>query len=111
MPIFTLAVQNAAPRDLLGAATAATAALRAVTELYAVQVGAFRERAGAERVRRTMERRYGSAQVVAREGEPVLWRVLVGRAASADEAAALARRIIRSEAGEANGVPFVVKLD
>jgi rare lipoprotein A len=96
--------------EVLGAAAAATAAARAVTERYAVQVGAFRERAGAERVRRTMERRYGSAQVVVREGEPVLWRVLVGRAASADEAAALARRI-RSEAGEANGVPFVVRLD
>src|SRR5881409_1246742 len=96
--------------EVLGAAAVATAALRALTELYAVQVGAFRERASAERVRRTMERRYGSAQIVAHEGGTVLWRVLVGRSASADEATALARRI-RSEAGEANGVPFVVRLD
>jgi rare lipoprotein A len=79
-------------------------------ETYAVQVGAFRERPNAERLCAAMERRYGSAQILEREGSPPVWRVLVGRAGSAEEAGALARRI-RSDAAAAGGAPFVVRVD
>jgi rare lipoprotein A len=74
---------------------------------YAVQVGAFQDRANAERLRSSIERRHGSAILVAREGEPALWRVLVGRASTVDAASALARRIQQKEGGR----PFVVRLD
>jgi rare lipoprotein A len=79
-------------------------------ESYAVQVGAFRERANAERLRAAMERPYGAAQVLEREGSPPMWRVLVGRVASAEEATQLARRI-RSDARAAGSSPFVVRVD
>ncbi len=73
---------------------------------FAVQTGAFRERANAERQRRMLERRYGEARIVRRDGDPVLWRVLVGRKNSREAAEALAARL-RAELGEA----FVVRLD
>jgi rare lipoprotein A len=75
---------------------------------FAVQVGAFRDRANAERVRAGMASRYGSARLVARQGSPPVWRVLVGSEATQDGAAALSDRI-RSESDEKNG--FVVRLD
>ena len=77
---------------------------------YAVQVGAFQYRANAEKVRAEMEARYGAARLVLRPGDPALWRVLVGRAATLDDAGALATRIhadIDSKLGE----PFVVRAD
>lgn len=76
--------------------------------LFAVQVGAFRDRANAERERALMERQYGSARLVKRAGDPVLWRVLVGREKTEDAAGSLKSRI-RSETGERNA--FVVRLD
>ena len=76
--------------------------------LFAVQIGAFRERANAERERARMESRYGSARLVRREGDPVLWRVLVGREKTEDAAGTLKSRI-RSETGEKNA--FIVRLD
>ncbi len=75
-------------------------------DYFAVQIGAFRERANAERRRRAMEERYGVARVVARDGKPPMWRVLVGRKATQAEAAALAERL-RDELGAA----FVVRVD
>lgn len=72
---------------------------------FAVQTGAFRERSNAERQRRRLEARYGGARLVRREGDG-LWRVLVGREASAEAAAALAEKV-REEVGEA----FVVRVD
>jgi len=75
-------------------------------EAFAVQTGAFRERANAERQRRMLAERYGQARLVRREGNPPLWRVLVGREPSLSAAAALAERL-RAELGEA----FVVRLD
>lgn len=75
-------------------------------EWFAVQTGAFRERANAERQRRSLERRYGEVRIVPRDGDPVLWRVLVGRESSREAAEALAARL-RAELGEA----FVVRLD
>ena len=76
--------------------------------VFAVQVGAFRSRDNAERLRATMAARYGSARVVLRQGNPDVWRVLVGAEATTDGAEALASRI-NAESGERNG--FVVRLD
>lgn len=77
---------------------------------YSVQVGAFQDRANAERLRARMAQDYGSAALVERQGDPRLWRVLVGRERSEAEADALARRI-RSENGLIIPVTFVVLLD
>jgi rare lipoprotein A len=76
--------------------------------LFAVQVGAFRERANADRQRTLMEKRYGSARLVKRNDTPGLWRVLVGREKTEDAAGTLKMRI-RDESGERNA--FVVRLD
>jgi len=76
--------------------------------LFAVQVGAFRSRENAERLRAAMAARYGAATLVLRAGAPDLWRVLVGSEATPDGAQALAGRI-RAETGENTG--FVVRLD
>jgi rare lipoprotein A len=77
--------------------------------VFAVQVGAFRDRATAERIRAEMASRYGSARLVFRQGNPSVWRVLVGAEASEDNANALAARI-REETPEKKG-SFVVRLD
>ena len=80
----------------------------APTGTFAVQVGAFRDRDNAERVRASMEARYGSARLVIRQGNPSVWRVLVGSERSQSAAAALSDRI-RRDSGERNA--FVVRLD
>ena len=66
---------------------------------FAVQVGAFSDRRNAERVRLQMERRYGSAQIVMRDGEPAQWRVLVGLGRRRGGRRALAERITRRSKG------------
>ena len=76
--------------------------------LFAVQVGVFRDRRNAERVRAGMAARYGSARLVPRPGSPAMWRVLVGTESSEDGASRLSDRIIR-ESGEKSA--FVVRLD
>lgn len=53
---------------------------------FAIQVGAFREKERAERVRKEVESRLGVAVVVPREVDPPLWRVLGGRYGTEDEA-------------------------
>jgi rare lipoprotein A len=75
-------------------------------EWYSVQVGAVRDRGNAERLRRAMQEEYGEARLVPRDGEPPMWRVLVGREPTAEQAAALAERL-RASLGSA----FVVRLD
>jgi rare lipoprotein A len=77
---------------------------------YAVQVGAFQVRANAERLRAEMESRYGAAHLVLRPGDPPLWRVLVGRAATVDDAGSLAARIGTEQNGKL-GQPFVIRDD
>src|ERR1700730_10788928 len=77
--------------------------------VFAVQVGAFRDRANAERLRLQMESSYGSARLVRRPGSPDLWRVVVGSEATEDGANGLANRI-RKERGE-NFAAFVVRVD
>ncbi len=86
------------------------AAVETAVALFAVQVGAFADRNNAERVRTSMERRYGSAKLVMRDAQPPRWRVLVGREATPEDAEALALRI-RGD-GEAQAeTAFVVRLD
>ena len=84
----------APPRDLAGRTS------------YAVQVGAFRERDNAERLARSLERRYGPCRLVRRENTEASWRVLVGKHGSREEAEDLAREL-RAKVGAA----FVVRVD
>ena len=77
--------------------------------VFAVQVGAFRDRANAERLRAEMEARYGSARLVQRADTPDLWRVVAGSEATEDGAKDLAARIGR-ELGEKSAA-FVVRVD
>ena len=77
---------------------------------FAVQVGAFQNRDNAERLRAEMEARYGGARLVLRPGDPQLWRVLVGRANTVDDAGALAGRI-RAEQDGKLGHAFVIRDD
>ncbi len=76
--------------------------------LFAVQVGAFREKANADRAQRNMMAAYGAAKAVLRAGDPPLWRILAGRENSQEAAEGLAQRI-RAEQHEPQA--FVVRLD
>jgi rare lipoprotein A len=75
------------------------------TGLFAVQVGAFRDRDNAERARREMEP-YGESRIVLEKG---FWRVLVGRERSEDAANALAAKIRKNSPEKKNA--FVVRID
>jgi rare lipoprotein A len=77
--------------------------------VFAVQVGAFRYRANAERLRAEMQSRYGAARLVQRADTPDLWRVLAGSEATEEGANGLAERI-RKELGEKSAA-FVVRVD
>jgi rare lipoprotein A len=77
--------------------------------LFAVQVGAFRDRANAERLRSRMEARYGSARLLERAENPSVWRVLVGAETTEDGANRLAERI-RQDSVEKTPA-FVVRID
>jgi rare lipoprotein A len=79
------------------------------TGVFAVQVGVFRDRANAARLRSQMESLYGSARLVQRAEKPGFWFVLAGREVSEDAASALASRI-RQNSVEKNGC-FVVRID
>jgi len=81
-----------------------------VPGFFAVQVGAFSIRANAERLCAEMQSRYGEAHIVLRPGEPPIWRVLVGRAATIDDANSLAARIQNEHQGDL-GQPFVIRDD
>ena len=87
--------------DILSVPAAAS-----VNNWYAVQAGAFLERDRAERLCASLERDFGPAHLVQRADTPSLWRVVVGRVASQQDAAALAARV-RAQTGTA----FVVRLD
>jgi rare lipoprotein A len=79
-------------------------------DAFAVQVGAFRIRSNAERLRAEMERRFGFAVIVPREGNPVLWRVVAGRYRSPEDARTVALQIRSEESGRL-GPAFVQRLD
>ena len=73
---------------------------------YAVQVGAFRERAAAEQLQRRLKVRYGGAFVEPFEGnDGLFYRVRVGPKPSAREAQSLATQL-----GSENLSGFVVRL-
>jgi rare lipoprotein A len=75
--------------------------------LFAVQVGAFRVPANAERARAEMVSRYGSARLLERAEDPGIWRVMVGSETTVEGAKALLRRI--GQETETKG--FVVRLN
>ena len=84
----------------------APARLAAEANIFGVQVGAFSDRKRAEAIRKTMERKYGSARLVQRDGERTMWRVLVGSEPDEESAAQLAERLKNEEPSA-----FVVRLD
>ncbi|MEO8368915.1 MAG: septal ring lytic transglycosylase RlpA family protein [Candidatus Solibacter sp.] len=77
--------------------------------IFAVQVGAFRDRANAERIRAQMESRYGAARLLQRAENPEIWRVLVGAEPSEESALRLAERIRQDSVEKTAG--FVVRID
>lgn len=97
-----------------GVATVALEVLDAVVEpdplaRFAVQVGAFRVAANAQRAGSMMERLYGTSHIVIRDRTPDFSMVLVGECHTQEEAEALARTIREREKGMAGA--FVVRLD
>src|SRR4051812_4898042 len=76
--------------------------------VYAVQVGAFREKSNAERERARLATKYGATRLVFHEGNPSLWRVLVGSEKTENGADALRLQILK-DSGERNA--FVIRLD
>jgi rare lipoprotein A len=74
-------------------------------DLFAVQVGAFSDRAQAEQLRSTMEQKYGTATLVFRPGDQT-WRVLVGLQPTPESANALAEQLNKE-----TGPAFVVRVD
>jgi rare lipoprotein A len=75
---------------------------------FAVQVGAFRDRANADRMQHRMTTSYGSAKIILRQGDPPLWRVLAGSELSPEAAETLAQRIRHDQDLSS---AFVVRLD
>jgi rare lipoprotein A len=76
--------------------------------LFGVQIGAFREKANADRAQQSMIAAYGAAKAVLRAGDQPVWRILAGRETSPEAAEILAKRI-REEQHEPQA--FVVRLD
>ncbi len=75
-------------------------------ELFAVQVGAFREPGRAEALAAEMKQRFGNARLVQSAGETPLWRVLIGDEDTPEKAEVLAGQI------RSSGRPaFVVRVD
>jgi len=75
-------------------------------ELFAIQVGAFREQARAATLQDQMKTRFGSARIVERAGEPPMYRVLVGEYETQAQAEADAAQL----RGEGSG-SLIVRLD
>lgn len=88
--------------------TVLSAPATTVPAQFGIQVGAFRERANADRLRQTLATTYGAARIVERPGEPTLWRVVAGTEPSQEAAETLAKRV-RDEQKVAQA--FVVRLD
>jgi len=76
--------------------------------IYVVQVGAFENRAVAERVQAGLAEHYGMTRVIQRRENPGIWRVLVGNEANMNDANILCARI-QQETGETKA--FTVRLD
>jgi rare lipoprotein A len=94
------------PVELTILSTPASAAT-AVAQ-FGVQVGAFRDRANADRMRERMAKEYGAAKAVLRAGDPPMWRIVAGAEPTEEAAEALAQKVRREQnAPEA----FIVRLD
>jgi rare lipoprotein A len=76
---------------------------------YGVQVGSFRNRENAEKLRAELGSKYGATRLVLRPGNPDMWRLLVGAEPSQAGAAALAKRINEDSFERIAG--FVVRID
>lgn len=76
--------------------------------IFGVQVGAFANRANADRLVADLQTRYGAAKLVARQGNTTMWRVIVGRENTTENAETLAAKIREDEK-----LPqaFVVRVD
>jgi len=77
--------------------------------LFAVQVGAFRNKGSAEGLRQRMADRYGSARLLQRPENPDVWRVLVGAEPTEEAAGQLAARIRQDSVEKSTG--FIVRID
>jgi len=74
-------------------------------DMFAVQIGVFTGRSEAEPLLEDMQRQYGTARVIFREGDKT-WRVLVGLEPTIEQARALLREL------EVGSEPaFVVRVD
>jgi rare lipoprotein A len=76
---------------------------------FAVQVGAFRDKRNAERLRDQLAPLYGSARLIERPGNPTLWKVLVGTRSTEEQAVEL-MGLLRSHSPEISSA-FVVRID
>lgn len=74
-------------------------------DLFAVQLGAFAERRQAEQLLEELNRKFGAARLVFREGDQT-WRVLVGLEPTVEQARALA-----DELEKQSGPAFIVRID
>jgi rare lipoprotein A len=74
-------------------------------DLFAVQLGAFAERRQAEQLLEDLNRKFGAARLVFREGDQS-WRVLVGLEPTIEQARALADELERQ-----SGPAFIVRID
>jgi rare lipoprotein A len=101
-------VANVEVTIISGAPLAVAAVAVAAPAQFAVQVGAFRDRANADRMQQEMATAYGAAKLVIRQSDPPLWRVLAGSEPSPDAAEVLASRIRQEQKLSA---AFVVRLD
>ncbi|HYI93043.1 MAG TPA: SPOR domain-containing protein, partial [Bryobacteraceae bacterium] len=75
-------------------------------DLFAIQVGAFREQARAATLRDQMKTRFGTARMIERAGDPPMYRVLVGEYQTEEQAQADAAQL----RGEGTG-SLIVRLD
>ena len=75
-------------------------------QAYAVQVGAFRDKAKADALREELARRFAPVSVIKRDGNPPAYRVLAGNKSTPEEAEALLSAL-RGVSPDS----FVVRLD
>lgn len=75
-------------------------------ELFGVQIGAFQDRARAERLRARMKESFGAAQIVERAGAVPVYRVIVGESTEPEGADELRNRLEAEYPAS-----FVVRID
>jgi len=102
-PVALEPVPDSAAPVIPSPTVAAPPAVVPRTDRFVVQAGAFADRDRAESLRATLEDRLMQARIVSNEaaaGAPSLWRVVVGREMTREQATALAVRV-RQETGAA----------